>query len=464
MMLSARTIDGYKHERLGAETSKQVSFFRFLLRYPILLFAFGPPIFRIPSDKVDATKGILDIWSFIQFGLLAMIAFRAIWHITTMKSIFIPKQIRTILILAFILNVLFLSSATYSPSRSVSAAYAILYFLTLICVFEFILDIYRNFPNIMRFLFHLRLTAMLLFILDLVILPFKPDYLMVEIPDVGIRFSGGTIGPVGLICSMMAIVSAYTFLHSLESRVRAAVFFFAGFIGAFSTQSRGGEIALLISLAVLGYFWATAGRYTAYLFVSLFSILLLLFSMLLGSVGVERLWGIFNRGGDTRSFENASGRTEAWKYIIQYCMSHPWGMGYITGFRILFRSYSSFESGQTLSHMGNAHSTYMQVLSDAGWFALAIYLIMLVKIVRLALRFTNKQTYMKITPYNSYRVTIECTLVMLTYMLVVGISSADYVIPLRIYFYWQFILIAIILGASARVIAASRVTHISKAL
>jgi hypothetical protein len=330
-----------------------------------------------------------------------------------------------------------------------------MYFLTLICVYEFILDVYRKPPDLLRFLFHLRLTALLLFILDLVILPFKPNYLLGK-TDEGIRFSGGAIAPVGLICGVIAIISAYTYLHSLESRSRAAVLFMVGFIGTFSTQSRGAEIALVVSLAFLGFTWAKIGRYTAYLFVSGFSLFILLFGMLIVSAGGERLWSIFNRGGDTRSFENASGRVEAWNYVIQYCMSRPWGMGYIVGFRIIFRSYTSFESGQSLSHIGNAHSTFVQVLSDAGWLALAIYLIMLVKIVRLALRFANKHTYAMFTQYNSYRMTIECSLVMLLYFISSGVSAADYDIPLRVYYYWQFIIIAIILGISARLLAAAR--------
>jgi hypothetical protein len=85
---------------------------------------------------------------------------------------------------------------------------------------------------------------------------------------------------------------------------------------------------------------------------------------------------------------------------------------------------------------------------------------MLVNIVRLAMRFANTHTYIKLNHYSIYRMTIECSLVMLLFCLTMGISSADYDIPLRIYFYWQFIIIAVILSASARVLTDARARHI----
>ncbi|MGA3160884.1 MAG: O-antigen ligase family protein [Terracidiphilus sp.] len=373
----------------------------------------------------------------------------------TTRSIVIPKRIHTVLLLAFSLNVLFFTSSMYSPSRIVSAAYSILYFLTLICVYEFILDIYKNPMNLLQCIFHLRMIALLLLIIDFAVLIFKPEY-VTKMSEAGVNFSGGTVGPVVLIFPMIAIISAYTFLHSLESRVRSAVFFFIGLAGSFSTRSRGVELALLFSLAVLGYFWAKIGRYTTYMFISGFSLTVLLIGMLIGSVGGGRIWTIFNRGQDIRSFESASGRTEAWSFVIRYCLAHPWGMGYVAGFRILFRSHFSLESGQTISHIGNAHNTYLQVLADAGWLAFAIYLIMLVKIVRIALRFANKQIYSKIAPDSAYRMTIECSLLVLVFFLASGTTGADFAVPLRAGFYWQFIIIAIILGISAKMLALSR--------
>src|SRR5271157_3304809 len=146
-----RWINDDKYEAPGEDPFRRFSFLKLLQRYPIFLLAFGPPIFRFES--VDATKGILDFWSILQVSLLFAVAIRAIWRLAAAQSILIPKQIRSILILAFFLGALYLASAEYSPSRIVSAAYSILYFLSLICVVEFIVDVYRNPPNWLQFMF-----------------------------------------------------------------------------------------------------------------------------------------------------------------------------------------------------------------------------------------------------------------------------------------------------------------------
>jgi O-antigen ligase len=178
--------------------------------------------------------------------------------------------------------------------------------------------------------------------------------------------------------------------------------------------------------------------------------------MIIGSVGGGRIWNIFNRGQNIRGIESASGRTDIWYFVIQYCTAHPLGMGYIAGFRMLFRNYFTLDLQVNVFGIGNAHNTYLQVLSDAGWLALAIYLIMLMKVVRIALRFANKRFYSNLALDNDFHYTIECSLVMLVSCLSAGISAADYVVPLRSVFYWQFILIGIILGASATMLDAFR--------
>jgi hypothetical protein len=196
-----------------------VKFFR---RYPIFLLVFGPPIFR--SQAIDATSGVIDFWSVFQVGWLSLIAFRAIFRLTSARFIAIPKQIRSILRLAFFLGLIFLISATYSPSPVVSVAYAVLYFLTLICVIEFVVDTYQTPPNWTLCLFQLRLSALVLVIMVLLVIPMKLTGVVIFLGRSGIRLVGGTVAPMPVICPMIAIISVYTFLHSLEPRVRAAFF------------------------------------------------------------------------------------------------------------------------------------------------------------------------------------------------------------------------------------------------
>jgi len=432
----------------SASSSRHLSFLRFLLRYPIFLLAFGPPLFR--SASIDATKKLIDFWSVLQVGLLSSIALRAILRLAFAQAVFVPKQIRSVLKYWFFLGLLYLGSVVYSPSRLVSMAYSVIYFLEFACVVEFVVDISREPPEWIQFLFHLRLIAFLLVVVVLLTLPFAPALVLSVVPGAGIRLQGITVAPMSAICPMIAIISAYSFLHGLESRVRSVFFFLIGLAGELSTQTRGSELALLLCLAILGAGWAKTGRRTAYLFISCLMAFILFSGVLMGAVGGSRVWNIFNRGQDAQGIASASGRTDIWKFAVQYCLAHPQGMGYVAGFRMKERDYFAFGALSNLTGLGNAHNTYLQVLSDAGWLAMAIYLIILVKVIHGGWRFARAPAFETMESDSPSNHTIRCVLVLLVFFLANGMDSADCVVPLRAMFYWQNIAIAVILGISAR--------------
>lgn len=454
MNQAAPWIDEDRRQPSAANSAGRLSFLQFLQRYPIFLLAFGPPLLR--SSGIDVTKGVIDLWSVLQVGLLSSISLRAVLRLTLTQTVLIPKQIRSVLKLAFLLGILFLASATYSPSHLVSMAYSIMYFLPLVCVVEFVVDAYKSPPNWMQCIFHLRLIALILFALDIVILFYNSKYVITVEEGAGVRFGGGTVGPVGLVCPMIAIISAFSFLHSLESKGRSAFFFLVGVAGSLSTQSRGCELALFFSLSILALRWAKTGKRTAYISISGFLAFILAFGVLLGAVGGGSIWRIVNRGESAQEIATASGRTAMWRFVIQYCLNHPQGMGYVVGFRMIFREQSASALNLIPAAIGNAHNGYFQVLADAGWLALAVYLVMLTKIVRLALRFANRTPRRGFAPDRLSRQSIECSMLMLIYCLAAGMDTSGLVVPLSIASYWQNIIIAIILGISARLILTSR--------
>jgi len=448
-------IDDSDRKDFNERPSKRISFMRFFQRYPIFLLAFGPPIFR-PSAGIDATKGVVDFWAFLQVGLLSVVAFRASWRLAAAQTILIPRQIRSILKLAFFLGLLFIASSLYSNSRTVSAAYSILYFLTWISVVEFIVDVYRNPPNWMQCIFQLRLISFLLFGVVLFTLLFAPQLVLYVLPGAGIRLLGGAVATVTVICPTISIISAYTYLNSLEPKPRAVFFFLTGLIGTLATQSRGSEFALLFSFMVLAYGWAKTGRRSSHMFVSGLMASILISGAIVGIIGGGRIWNTINRGQNAAGIASASGRTEIWKFVIQYCMTHPQGMGYIAGFRTIFREYFALGLQVEVTHIGTAHSAYIQVLADAGWLALAIYLVMIAKVIIYGLNHANIRNSVAFAPNNVSRHAVRCALVLLVFCLVNGIYSSEFVLPLRGIFYMQNLFIAIILGASARMVIASR--------
>ena len=453
----ARRFAGDENELPAVQSGKPKSFLKFLMRYPIFILTFGPPIFR--SGVIDATKGLIDIWSFLQVGLLGTIAIRAIYRLASSESSLIPKQIRSILKVAFLLGFVFLASAIYSPSHLVSAAYSVLYFLTLICIVEFVADVYTDPPDWIQCLFVLRLIALILLAVALITLFFAPSLVLSIEGGAGVRLRGEAVAPMVVIGPAIALISASSFLYSLESKARSAGFFIVGVVATLSTQTRGAELALFLSLAILGAGWAKTGKRFAYIFISGFISFILLCSAVLVAGGGGRIWDIFNRGQSMEGIESASGRMDIWKFVIQYCIDHPQGMGYIAGFRALFREYFTLGMQVNVLGIGNSHNSFLDVLADAGWLALVIYLVFLTKIFLLGRRLTRTGDSISSASNRLSFHAMQCALILLVFCLSEGMDVADYNVPLRGYFYWQHVIIAIILGLSARLLVLSRQRH-----
>ncbi len=454
----ARWVDSNECEPSAVQPSRRLSFLKFMLRYPIFFLAFGPPIFRAHSAQVgvDTSQAHFDFWAALKVAWLFVIVLRAILRLTSARSILIPSQIRSILRLLFFLGLLYLLSVAYSPGRIVSAEFSILYFLTMICVAEFIVDVYRYPPDWVQCLFHLRFIAFLALAVILLALAYNPALVFTVIPGAGIRLLGGEVGNTALLAAVIALISAYSFLHSLESKGRSTIFFLIGLAGTIVTQARGWEIALIFSLAILGFQWAKTSRYAAHIFISGLMAFILLAGAAAGVIGSERIWRTFNRGQDIAGIETASGRTEIWKFVFSYCMTHPQGMGYQAGFRYYYERSHTLDAGLIVTHLGNSHNSFVQVLADAGWLALALYLLLNARIVALGLRFAKKHGAVTLASEDGTRHAIRCSLLLLIYCFMAGMDGADFDVPLVQTFYFQYIIVAILLGASARMLLASR--------
>jgi hypothetical protein len=428
---------------------------KFFLRYPIFLLAFGPPVFKSAVGG-DTSQAHFDIWNIVQVGWISLIALRAIVRLASAQSISIPRQARSILKYPILIGLLFLISVTYSPGRIISAEYTFLYFLSVICVIEFVSDAYRDPPDWMQCMFQLRQVALVLVAIVLVTLPIAPSLVMLQVQGAGIRLIGGSVAQMGFYPELIAIISAYTFLYSLESRTRSALFFLIGLACTLAVRSRGAEISLLIVLLALAIGWARMGRRSSYLLISGFVAVLLIAGVALAAVGPERIWNIFNRGQDLEGILTASGRTGVWADQIAYCVAHPQGMGYVAGVRTFRRSDYSTNLHAALTNIGGTDSSYMQVLVDGGWLGIAFYLIMMTKTIVLGRRFSRVRSPAPLAPAGLVYHPLRCALLVLMFCLIEGIETPVYVLPLWGPFYCQNLLIAIILGASGSAIIASR--------
>jgi O-antigen ligase len=446
-------------------SSRRLPWHRFFLRYPIFFLAFGPPLFRSVTKYagVDTSKVHYDIWTVLQLGLVGVISLRAFLRLTNTRLIRMTAPVRSVVRYCFFLGLLFAISIVYSPGRAVSFAYVVIYFLILISVVEFLVDAYRTPPDWMQCLFALRLVSVLLLLAVLVTLAIRPTMVLFVLRDAGIRLLGGSVATMPLICPVIAIVSAYSFLHSLEPRWRAALLTLAGIGGTVATQWRGAEIGLAVVFLVLGFLWARENLRSAYLFAAISAILLFTAIAGIAAVGAGRVWSRFNRGGDLQNVLTLSGRTELWSDVIAYCAEHPEGMGYISGIRnahITVGGGTSLDA--TLNRMGGADNSYFEILADAGWLALLLYLVILIKVTLLGSRFAAE--YGRRLPRSEFapRRAVQCGMLILGFCLIDGMDSSIFAIPMSQGYYFQQIAMVIILGAVSAIILARRRSTIDR--
>jgi hypothetical protein len=443
----------------GQPSSRRLPWTRFFLRYPIFFLAFGPPILR-SIDKyngADTSQAHFDLWTIIQVGLIGVIGLRALLRLSSVRSIRLISPVRSVIKYAVFLGALFAISIAWSPGRAVSSAFTFIFFLNLVAVAEFLVDTYQRPPDWMQCLFALRLVSLLLMLLVGMAIVVAPT-LVVDLAG-GMRLAGGSVGNVHVICPFIAIVSAYSYLYSLEPRRSSVSWFIVGIVGTALTQTRGAEIALFFVLCILGFIWARRNLRAASFFATIALMFSLLVTLIFATGHSGDLWQKFNRGEGVENIMSLSGRTDTWAEVTSYCMQHPQGMGYIAGLRA-----SHFTAGSTdpvLNKMGGTDNSYFETLADGGWLGLALYLLILIKTMLLGWRQVKNRGHNG-HGRNGHNVeaiwrhAISCSLLLLVFCLCDAMDGSEFALPMQQPFYFQWITLAILMGAASTIILARR--------
>jgi O-antigen ligase len=277
--------------------------------------------------------------------------------------------------------------------------------------------------------------------------------------DNGMRLAGGSIGNVHVICPFIAIVSAYSYLYSLEPRRSSVFWFLVGIIGTLLTRSRGAEIALFSVLCILGFIWARRNLRSASFFATIALLFSLLISFIFATGNSGKLWQKFNRGGDAENVVTLSGRTDTWVEVISYCMRHPQGMGYIAGLRA--SHFTAGSQGPVMHKMGGTDNSYFETLADGGWLGLALYLLIIAKVFHLGWRQVRnrRRTDQDRNGMDAdviCRHAISCSLLLLAFCLTDAIDGSEFALPMLQPYYFQWITLAILMGAASTVILSRR--------
>ncbi len=392
----------------------------------------------------------------MQVAWIGAIALCASVRLLKKGTLALTKRSRSVLALMIALGVLFVISVLYSQGRTLSAEFSLLYFADLICIIEFVIDTYTNPPDWLQCIFQLRLVAIILNLLVLICIAIQPALVMNGDPySSEVRLMGGSVCAEAVFLPIIMLVSAYSFLYGLESRAKSAILFLLGMGGLLVAQIRGADLIVLGLLFVIATWWARSSRNTSRLFAGGLVFAVLAFGALVATVGAGEIWTQFNRGQDVSNLFTASGRTIYWQDVIDYSVSHPWGMGYIAGIRHMQFGVHKANLHSDLTNPGGTDDAYMQTLTDAGWLSLGLYLLILGELFLTIWMLASRKSAVE---YRDPRMrhAMRCLFLLFACCLLEAIEGSGFAVPLQQEFYLQNVLVAMILGASTTVTLAAR--------
>lgn len=421
------------------------SLFGFMLRYPIFLLAFGPPVLRTGKVGTDTSQAHADVWSVLQVAWIGAVTANALYRLRS--KILIPPRIQLIIRTGLLLGLLFAISVLYSPGRTISAEFAMIYFMTWAVIVQFVSDSYTNSIDWTVALRALRAVCLSSYILILVVLVVSPGMVFTTENGQTLRLTGGAVGSTVILGPVIEFLSLYFLLHKIDKPKKGSFFVVFGVIGTLASASRGAIIATLLIMAVIAFVWASdssARRLrltTSLLVMSAIAIVVVIV------IGGDKLWTVFNRGESTADIEQASGRTYLWRIVLSLVANKPQGLGYVAGFRSAMVSRFDIYFNGDITHLGSAHNTFLQYLLDGGWLGLLCFIIMTVQLGLLVHHFIRKRSVRKASA-PAYHA-LCCGAAIELYCLINGVESSAYNIPLQQSFYLQHIAYALMLGGAA---------------
>lgn len=426
----------------ASRTGRNRSTLRFLLRYPIFLLALGPPVLRTAGVGTDTSQAHADLWSVLQVTWIGAVAANAIYRIRS--SMFIPPQVQGIIRTALLLGVLFAVSILYSPGRTVSAEFALLYFMTWVVVVQFVSDTYTNTQDWIEALRALRRVCVSSYLLIIAVFIISPSMVFTTENGQAFRLTGGAVGSTVILGPVIAFISLYFLLHKLDKSPKNLALVIFGVFGTLASASRGAIFAMLVVMAMISFLWATDSATRRLKLTT--SILVLLATSALATlvVGSEKIVTAFHRGQSTAEIAQGSGRSYLWQLAFSLVSESPQGLGYVAGFRHAMANRFDIYFNGDISKLGTAHNTFLQYLLDAGWLGLLCFLLLTLQLALLVHRFIRKASVRKAASAAYHA--LCCGTAIELYCLINGIESSAYNIPLQQLFYLQHIAYALILG------------------
>ena len=194
-----------------------------------------------------------------------------------------------------------------------------------------------------------------------------------ELVFINTRLRGDKIADTGVVAAL-GLVFCITNVPKLSSRTSWGMLLLFGVLLALS-QTRVAYVAVLVSLAI-GYMFGKGLRVR--------KLVPLLAMLTFGLLLLEALSSVTNYMiRETRSLETMSDRIPLWQFLTTVVMRDaPWtGLGYYSASRVWAPEYNPA--------LGNAHSSFFEILFGGGITAAALYLVLCALLLWYAGRLLN---------------------------------------------------------------------------
>jgi len=191
----------------------------------------------------------------------------------------------------------------------------------------------------------------------------------------GTRLLGGSVAPVPVLSLIVFVISLYYLFMGIGSAKKSYLFLTIGLFFLILSRTRSAYYsAIFSSLCILfikiKHLKRTSG---SYLFVSVVVIVVLLLVFYIYS-DFDNILYMLLRGADYSDIRSlTSGRNIIFEWVFDRILEKPYGLGYISGFRMHFLPICS-SLGFRENGIGNAHNSFLEILIGGGWHSLILFL------------------------------------------------------------------------------------------
>ena len=351
----------------------------------MLLIVSGPPVFRTESrSALDTLQTNVDFWVFYQL-VVYLLAF-AIASPLLLKIAHhpMPRDVwrRAMISIAFCF--LLMVSAFWAPSFASTFVLAAMFMVGVLVAFQFSFVCARCNVPILPMLCSVRWLIFLLFVVAIV-MHHQGLIGFAKWGSTGLRYRGNTIVNALLLAPITTIISLYCLVNFRSFRWQNFTWLLLGLIATYLTRTRASYAITGIGILMVAWLWLKDSRYMTVKAIGLrmvfaaLVLVILLFTGLIGGGFLDEQW-TRGEGADIATF---SKRTLIWEWIIDRVIEQPYGYGFTTGFRSEFLGMNPIDAyefrtqGLAIQRIGEAHSSYFEVLMATGWLGLALALAIL---------------------------------------------------------------------------------------